>query len=116
MRLLCMRLFQYSVTDFERTVNARNCGVIVLERRDGVIEDATREGRQISITKAYSITRESRELVGLPKEGRVRAEELVREVLGEEGRGRGLGSMTEPGEHVKFWTDRRLGGGNKTPF
>ena len=45
MRLLCMRLFQYSVTDFERTVNARNCGVIVLERRDDVIEKAEEEGR-----------------------------------------------------------------------
>ncbi|GMH48420.1 hypothetical protein TrRE_jg11427 [Triparma retinervis] len=117
MRLLCMRLFQYSVTDFERTVNARNCGVIVLERRDDVVGRAEGEGRAVSITQAFAITRESRDLVGLPKEGRVRPRELIKEVLGEEGRGReGLGSMSEPGEHIKYWTDKRLGGGNKAPF
>jgi len=33
MRLLMMRFFEYTVTDFENSENSRNCGIVIMERK-----------------------------------------------------------------------------------
>ena len=64
MRLLIMRFFHYNVADFERSENSRNCGVVVLERREDYME---LEERRAKLSRIYDITRESRKLINFPK-------------------------------------------------
>lgn len=66
MRLFLMRWFQYSVEEFENTVNPCNGGVIVMERHQNIKGD-----------QWYELTKESLEHVGYPRAAKAYAEHLT---------------------------------------
>ena len=122
MRLLVMRFMRYTVADFERSKNAGNCGVVIMERNDDLDEQGG-SAYDINIeldvelaqnghldTKPdkptrYSLTSESRDVVDFPRAGKLQIKDLMREVERE-----GLGSFAEPAEHIKYWTGNHLTG------
>jgi len=98
MRLLIMRFFHYNVSDFERSENSRNCGLVVLERRE---DWRSLPPASVKLSRVFRMTRESRKLINFPKAGHVNYADMVSEVSRE-----GLTSFAEPAEHIKYWTDK----------
>jgi broad specificity phosphatase PhoE len=109
MRLLMMRFFQYTVTDFENSENSRNCGIVIMERRPDFVAPERHSEAMLKLPQVYSLNEESRNLVNFPKEGKEDFHDLVLQMSRP-----GLSSMVDPGDHMKYWSTNRRG--KKTDF
>ena len=107
MRLLLLRFFHFTVTDFERSENIDNAKYVIMERLEQ--KKIKRKKRGVC-----QLNENSLKLLKFPpnkldedQEAQV-SQKGVNELM-KEMRRAGLSSLSDPAEHIKYWTKKPFG-------